>query len=364
MRALFIAAAWLVIAPGGGLAQPAQLASDSARTLRATLARDPFGARLDEGTPISVGDRVVAPGEAVSGSVITTGGDVTVSGSIARDVIAIEGDVIVRQGGVVGGDALAINGRVRLEGGAIGGEVRSIAGQLGVTPATATPRSAASTFWHQLLLSLGWLAILAAIGVVVVLFARTNLEGVADEIEANFGRSFIVGIAAQLAVLPALLMLIVVLLLIPIIGWALLPFAVIGFLVAVAGALALGFLAMAQVTGEALMRRTQRGSGGLERVVFVGLVAFMSLWILTALLAWSGPVGGALRLISWLVTWVAATVGFGATLVSRGGTSEPAPTRVPLTRTAELEWQTPTPVSGVAAARRPTPAPRPGVRDS
>jgi hypothetical protein len=90
----------------------------------------------------------------------------------------------------------------------------------------------------------------------------------------------------------------------------------------------------------------------------------MSLWILTALLAWTGPVGGTLRIVAWLVTWVAATVGFGATLVSRGGTSAPAPTRTPLTRTAELEWQTPTPVAGVTAARRPTPAPRPGGRDS
>jgi hypothetical protein len=364
MRALFVAAAWLLVAPGGLVAQAGQLASDSARTLRAALARDPFGARTDESTPISMGDRIVAPGEVIDGSVITSGGDVTVAGSVSRDAVALDGDVIVRQGGVIGGDALAVNGRVRLEGGSVRGEVRSIAGQLGVTPATATPRSAASTLWHQLLLSLGWLAILAAIGVVVVLFARTNLEGVADEIERNFGRSFVVGIAAQLAVLPALLLLCVVLALIPIIGWVALPFAVIGLLVAVAGALALGFLAMAQVTGEALMRRAQRGVGGLERVVFVGLVAFMSLWILTALLAWTGPVGGTLRIVSWLVTWVAATVGFGATLVSRGGTSEPAPTRLPLTRTAELEWQTPTPVAGVTAARRPTPAPRSGGRDS
>jgi hypothetical protein len=363
MRALLIAAAWLIIAPGGALAQAGQLASDSARTLRVALARDPFGARVDESTPISRGDRIVAPGEVISSSVVTTGGDVTVSGSVARDAISLDGDVIVRQGGIVGGDALAVNGRVRLEGGVVRGEVRSIAGPLGVTPATATPRSGASTLWHQLLLSLGWLAILAAIGVVVVLFARTNLEGVADEIERNFGRSFVIGIAGQLAVLPALLLLCVVLAL-TIIGLVAIPFAVIGLLIAVAGALALGFLAMAQVTGEALMRRTQRGPGGLERVVFVGLLAYMSLWILTALLAWTGPLGGTLRIVAWLVTWVAATVGFGATLVSRGGTSAPAPTRTPLTRTAELEWQTPTPVAGVTAARRPTPAPRPGGRDS
>ncbi|HET6700775.1 MAG TPA: hypothetical protein VFH14_03170 [Gemmatimonadaceae bacterium] len=361
MKALFLAAAWLVIAPGRLLAQVPELAPDSARGVREALARDPFGARLDENTPISVGDRVVAPGEVISGAAVTARGDLIVSGSVGRDAIAVGGDVIVRQGGVIGGDAVAVDGRVRLEGGTVRGETRTIGGPLGLTPATATQRSALSAMWHQLLLALGWLAILAAIGVVVVLFARTNLEGVADAIERNFGRAFLVGIAAELAVLPALLMLIVVLLLIPIVGWALLPFAVIGFLVAIAGALALGFLAMAQVTGEALMRRAQRGAGGLERVVFVGLVAYMSLWIVTALLAWSGPAGGVMRIIALLLTWVAATVGFGATLVSRGGTGEPTRTSIPLTRTAELEWQTPTPVVGVAAARRPTPAPRSGI---
>ena len=360
MKALFFAAAWLITAPGWLLAQRSELSPDSARSIRAALARDPFGARLEDTTPISVGDRIVAPGETIAGAVVTTRGDLVVSGSVARDAIAVGGDVIVRQGGVIGGDALAVDGRVRLEGGTIRGETRAIAGPLGLTPATAEPRSAWSTMWHQLLLALGWLAILAAIGVVVVLFARSNLEGVADGIERNFGRAFLIGIAAELAVLPALLMLIVVLLLIPIVGWALLPFACIGFLIAVAGALALGFLGMAQVTGEALMRRTQRGSGGLERVVFVGLVAYMSLWIVAALLAWSGPAGGTVRIIAVLLTWVAATVGFGATIISRGGTAEPARPLIPVTRTAELEWQTPTPVAGVAAARRPTPAPRSG----
>ena len=361
MKALSIAAAWLIIAPGGLLAQVTELTPDSARSVRTALARDPFGARLDEATPISVGDRVVAPGEVIAGSAVTARGDLIVSGSVGRDAIAVGGDVIVRQGGVIGGDALAVDGRIRLEGGTVRGETRSIAGPLGVTPATAAPRSALSTMWHQLLLALGWLAILAAIGVVVVLFARTNLEGVADAIERNFGRAFLVGIAAELAVLPAFLMLIVVLVLIPIVGWALLPFACIGFLVAVAGALALGFLAMSQVTGEALMRRAQRGPGGLERVVFVGLVAYLSLWILTALLSWSGPASGTMRIVALLLTWVAATVGFGATLISRGGTADTPRPSIPVTRTAELEWQTPTPVAGVAAARRPTPAPRSGI---
>ena len=190
MKALFIVAAWLTFAPGRLLAQVTELAPDSARSVRAALARDPFGARLDPSTPISVGDRIVAPGETISGSAVTARGDLIVSGSVGHDAIAVGGDVIVRQGGVIGGDALAVDGRVRLEGGTIRGETRSIAGPLGLTPATAEPRSAVSTMWHQLLLALGWLAILAAIGGVVVLCARSNLEGVADALERRFGRAF------------------------------------------------------------------------------------------------------------------------------------------------------------------------------
>lgn len=361
MKALLIAAAWLTVASGGMLAQTRELAPDSARSLRNALARDPFAPRVDEATPISTGERIVGPGDVVSGSVVTTRGDLVVLGGISRDAVAIGGDVIVREGGVVGGDAVAVDGRVRLEGGRVSGEARTVTGPLGLTPATAAPQTALSSTWHQLLLALGWLATLAAIGVVVVLFARSNLEGVADAIEHGFGRAFAIGVAAELAVLPTLLMLVVVLVLIPIVGWALLPFAVIGFCVAVAGALALGFLAMSQVTGEALMRRMARGAAGLERVVFVGLVFYMMLWIVAALLSWAGPAGGAMRIVALLITWVAATVGLGATIVSRGGTAEVDEPTPPVTRTAELEWQTPTPVAGVAAARRPTPAPRAGI---
>src|SRR5688572_33251567 len=113
MKALFIAAAWLTLASGRLVAQVRALAPDSARSVRAALARDPFGARIDERTPISVGERIVAPGEVVDGSAVTARGDLIVSGSVGRDAIAVGGDVLVWQGGVGGGDAPAVDGQVR-----------------------------------------------------------------------------------------------------------------------------------------------------------------------------------------------------------------------------------------------------------
>ena len=55
-----------------------------------------------------------------------------------------------------------------------------------------------------------------------------------------------------------------------------------------------------------------------------------------------------------VVTWAAATVGLGAAVISRGGSRRrvsDAPTTPAL---PEAGWQTPTPISGIAAARRTT----------
>jgi hypothetical protein len=84
----------------------------------------------------------------------------------------------------------------------------------------------------------------------------------------------------------------------------------------------------------------------------------MGLWLLAAMFTWQPIAGAILRGIAMAVSWVAVTVGLGATLISRAGTKRldarrravsaarrPAP--------GDLSWQTPTPVTGVAAARRP-----------
>jgi hypothetical protein len=57
------------------------------------------------------------------------------------------------------------------------------------------------------------------------------------------------------------------------------------------------------------------------------------------------------------------SVGLGAVIITRAGTriSAALPAQIAPSPTAEHEWQTPTPVTGVTAARRPTPAPRKGA---
>jgi hypothetical protein len=139
------------------------------------------------------------------------------------------------------------------------------------------------------------------------------------------------------------------------------PFAAVAFALGVMGALALGFLAMSLLAGDAMMRgdaSTLETRPVISHLI-AGLSLFLVLWLLGGTSALTGIAGSVLRLLAVLSTWIAVTVGLGAVIITRGGTRAAAsPPRVSPPAVEEYAWQTPTPVSGVAAARRPTPAPR------
>jgi hypothetical protein len=259
--------------------------------------------------------------------------------------------------------------------------MRSLQGPVGaVTPlparaaaARAAALSPTAATLLALKLSLGWMVILALIGIGVLLFAERYLEGVVDTIESAFSRAFWFGVAGQIALLPALLVLVVALA-ITLVGILLIPFGIFAFGLAAAGLATLGFIAIAQVTGDALLRGRVRAAvterGATLRALFTGVVVYTGLWVLAAAFTWSPIIGGVLRGIAFAATWVAATVGFGAALLSRAGTrraeltlAAPATAATPAAAaSAPPDWQTPTPIGGVVAARRPTPAPMKEVR--
>ena len=93
----------------------------------------------------------------------------------------------------------------------------------------------------------------------------------------------------------------------------------------------------------------------------VGIVILLSPWAVAALLAAWPTAESLARGVAFATTWVAATAGLGATLISRAGIKR-AQSREARHAMASPSWQTPTPVSGVVAARRPTPTPSQGAR--
>ena len=171
--------------------------------------------------------------------------------------------------------------------------------------------------------------------------------------ERGFARAFWIGVAGQVMLLP-LLVVVVVALAITLIGVLLIPFAIVAYVIAAAGLFTLGFLAVGRLVGGAMAsdRGTTSPRGVHLRGLMIGLIVFMGIWLVAALFAWSPLAGSVLRAIAIAVTWVSATVGLGATITSRAGTQLGAGALL-ASPADDLAWQTPTPVTGVAASRRP-----------
>jgi hypothetical protein len=302
-----------------------------------------------------LGDREIVAGSTFAGTAATARGNLAVRGRVAGDAIALHGDVIVYPGGSVGGNAIAVDGRVRTVGGIVEGDVRSVRGLTGSILARAageSPSAEPVTTWGAIKLVIGWFAILVAMGIGVLLFAERNLDGVVSALEQHFSRSFWTGLLTQVAAIPVLLLLLLGLA-ISVIGILLVPFAVFAFVIALAGLMTLGFIAVARFTGRAFFRSTAEARTVKLRSLFVGLMIYLGLWLLAAVFVSSPVVGSVLRAVALAGSWVALTFGLGATMLSRAGTQKDGAGKRPPKVVDDLSWQTPTPVTGVAAARRP-----------
>jgi hypothetical protein len=334
---------------------------DVASTLR-DVSAELVGLTVPDAAAFTRGDRLVAAADSVAGPIAVVG-TVRIEGIVIGDVFAVNGDIIVAAGAQVVGNVVAIGGTVRLIGGTVSGERRTIGGAL--TP--TAPLTGAQIMQQNVSLTLGWAAVVLLIGVGVLVFGGRTLDTVGQVVDEQFGRSFVVGVLAMVGAIPALVLACVGLAL-TIIGILLIPFLVVASVLAAAGLLALGFLAAARVTGSSFIG-ARRGAAQGDRTVAVrallaGVLFYTLLWLTVALLSPFPTLAAVTRLSAFAITWAAVTVGLGATILSRGGTQVPWSSRVPPAPVTgpptAASWQTPTPISGVAAVRRPTATTRSG----
>jgi hypothetical protein len=325
------------------------IAQDTATAVTVATQATPAAVRSDT---LRFGGRVIEAGDTVSGPVVVAAGDLRVRGIIRGTAVSIAGDIVVEGGGAITGDAIAILGDVVSAGGAVSGNSRNFAGSFPWLRDVeqAAPAHARRDTGDAMYLSLGWLVMMLLVGIGVLVFAGAYLDGVTDVLERSFWRSFLVGIAGELGLIP-LMVLICAGLAITVVGILLIPFAIVAYVLAVLGFLTLGFLSVARLAGGGLGSDRGEAKGRALRALLFGIVIFMGVWVLAAAFQWSPMVSGILRMIALAVTWVAATAGFGAAILSRGGTHRDAATKPLVDESAA--WQTPTPITGVAAARKP-----------
>lgn len=350
-------------APSGGPSVSLDDVSDPIRLesrLQEAIGDDPDELRLTvPGGTARQGDFSIGSNEVVQGPLLVVRGDATVYGRLMGNLVTVEGDVIVHQGGLVSGDILTLGGQVHERGGEIGGEVRSLAATTVFAGGAAAevPTSALATVGRRAAGVLGVFLTLGALGFGLVMFGRPNLEVVSDTVSHSFGRAFVTGLLGQILLLPTFGMLVVGLIL-SVAGILLLPFAVVVYaLLVIVGGLG-GFLAVAHAMGETYTRRrlalgAMIGSPNSYRYLLVGLGGLASLWFAWALFGWVPVAGELIRGAAFLVTWLLATAGFGAALLSRAGVRENFAGRLipPEALTDEYLWATPQ--FGVPAARRP-----------
>ena len=340
------------------LSQPTAIES----RLREALRRHDDGIRVTvtSGTA-RMGDFSIGSNETVSGHLLVVQGTADIYGKLLGNLVTVDGDVVIHPGGVVSGDILTLGGEVRDEGGEIGGEVRTfrtssvLDGSLPVE-ATSAP-TAIETVFRRMAGVVGVFLTLGALGFGLVMFGRPNLEVVSDTVSHSFGRAFATGLLGQLLLLPTFGMLVVGLIL-SVVGIVLLPFAVVVYaLLVIVGAVG-GYLAVAHAMGETYTRR-RLALGDHDRLAQqlplpargTGCVGgVLGAW---AVFGWVPVAGDLIRGAAILVTWLLATAGFGAALLSRAGIRENFAGRLlpPEALTDEYLWATPQ--YGVTAAKRP-----------
>jgi hypothetical protein len=325
---------------------------------------DPEAISLPPTDSFATGDlKIVTDRAGTTGSVATVNGNLDVMGTINGNAIAVDGNVILHPGSHVTGSVLAADGEVQVMGpdAVVDGEIRSIQGVMGPAPVvTASATGSRASRTHDIKLAVSAFGLLMLLGIGVLTFAEEQLDDVTATLANRFGRSVCYGAVGQIALVPVLLALIVALA-ITIVGILALPFAIVGYAVLAAGVATLGFMAVAEATGTAVLRTPTQASltrrGAQLRAIITGLGIYGGLWVLTAVVgANSGP-GAALRGLVLCITLVAVTAGFGAVLLWRYELRRASRVAksVSALPAAEAVWQTPTPVAGVAAARRPTP---------
>ncbi|MGH7732814.1 MAG: hypothetical protein ACREOE_03695 [Gemmatimonadales bacterium] len=315
-----------------------------------------------------LGHYSLGSGQTLDGHLLVVRGDADIFGTLRGNLATVDGDVVVHPGAVVTGSVLAVGGQVREAGGDIAGGVLSLNDAF---PGPQTSAPSVARPWQRMATGtagvLGVFLTLAVIGAGLVAFARPQLEVVGDTVAHSFGRALLVGLLGQVLLVPTFGMMVVGLAL-TVVGIVLVPFAIVVYVLLAVVAILGGLLGAAHAMGETWTRRrlaTGGGAFGMNSYSYlvIGLGFLLVLWACDILFGWVPIAGSLVAALAILVSWLVATAGFGAALLSRAGLKDAFSGRIipPEALTDEYLWATPQ--FGVPAIQRPastrTPPPRP-----
>ncbi len=283
------------------------------------------GKTLDGDLTVLGGTVDIQTNAVVMGDVAIIGGTANIDGHIRGDVAAIGGFVNLNAHAVVDGDATAIGGRInrdanaRIHGDIIGTDGNSDGPVLDGTPVAPPlveqipiprhPRQESSNWFMRTLFralsAIAWTAVLAALGMILVLIAPAATERMADTMQNNLLLAFGVGLATVILSVPVIALLSITICLIPVA--LLIPLILLGTFL-------LGWLALGWLLGRELLKAANIKESTPIWEALVGVAILTMLWQMPHILPFVGGV------ISGLVVFVAGNIAIGGALLTRFGT--------------------------------------------
>ncbi len=312
---------------------------------------DPTSIHIDENVEIG-------PGEVVDGSLILVGGDLDLRGMVEGDVVVAGGTVHLREGSLVTGNLRVADGSIHREGGSVEGSIAEVGKEESVAVGpreleelrkdlereirreVSRERSQApGLFWSPLrhlgrsiaglLENLATFLVLSILGVLAVHFGRDRLEIVALTVRKAPARSALVGLAGGFLLIPAWILGMVALA-VSIIGIPVLLAWIPLFPIAAGLAALLGYLAVARNVGEWVAEQEYRGLEWIRGsnafyAVIAGVGAFLVPCVAANVAQFLGLgfFQGLLAFVGSAVSFLAAAMGLGAVLLTRGGRIRP-----------------------------------------
>jgi len=253
----------------------------------------------DAKTIIKIGSPAeVAENETVD-SVITLGNQITVSGLVEKNVIALGGSVVLAGKAVVRGNVFSLGGVI------VRGSNAQVFGKTTEINSASIKNRFGSLFygepegWPYLLniFSFFFQAIIFILALFLVLIFPGSINALKKIVEKHKVRSFFTGFFIALMIAPFFLFLIL-----SIIGIYLIPF----FFIALVAAFMFGYIAAAAILGDftlsAIFSLRQKS---LLKETFGGLILLMVL--------------GWLPYLGWFIKTVMLTIGFGGVVLFASG---------------------------------------------
>jgi len=253
----------------------------------------------EDRTIVRIGsDVTIEAGQKVH-NVVVIGGQITISGSVDNDVVAVGGSVVLTKTAVVGGSILSLGGIiVSAKDSQISGIMTEInSSNLFDTLATALSAEWEGWSWVFAIISLSIFLVILVLALLIVALLPKPVRTVAEAISENTFKVTLCGLLGLVLIAPLAL-----LLTISVVGIALIPLEVI----IVVCSVLLGFIAVGQLIGKKALALLKRRNSSMIRETFWGLII---LWLI-----------GWIPYIGWMVKAVAIVIGLGAALITRFGT--------------------------------------------